>query len=101
MDVPLLDWGSTLFCFWHDSQCILSFLGLLERVFLRIGSAETDEHLENELARFLTPVLLKLSSQQKGVREKVGSEENKHFVDKVPSQKSSPHLAGYNFPVSF
>ncbi|XP_064625293.1 proteasome adapter and scaffold protein ECM29-like isoform X2 [Lineus longissimus] len=46
-------------------------LGLLERVFLRIGSAESDEQLENELARFLTPVLLKLSSQQKGVREKV------------------------------
>ncbi|XP_013777201.1 proteasome-associated protein ECM29 homolog [Limulus polyphemus] len=44
---------------------------LLERVFLRIGAAETDEQLQNALAKFLPPVLLKLSSPQEGVRKKV------------------------------
>ncbi|KAJ8917780.1 hypothetical protein NQ315_010686 [Exocentrus adspersus] len=46
-------------------------LMLLERVFLRLGSAETDEQLQNVLCKFLPPVLLKLSSQQEGVRKKV------------------------------
>ncbi|CAG9861828.1 unnamed protein product [Phyllotreta striolata] len=46
-------------------------LMLLERVFLRLGSAETDEQLQNILCKFLPPVLLKLSSQQEGVRKKV------------------------------
>ncbi|XP_060528524.1 proteasome adapter and scaffold protein ECM29 [Cylas formicarius] len=45
-------------------------LMLLERVFLRLGAAETDEQLQNVLCKFLPPVLLKLSSQQ-GVRKKV------------------------------
>ncbi|KAK4875583.1 hypothetical protein RN001_012005 [Aquatica leii] len=44
---------------------------LLERVFLRIGAAETDEQLQNVVSKFLPPVLLKLSSQQEGVRKKV------------------------------
>ena len=44
---------------------------LLERVFLRIGSADSDEKLENVLKKFLAPVLVKLSSQQDGVRKKV------------------------------
>jgi len=44
---------------------------LLERVFLRLGSAETDEQLEAALAKFLAPVLLKLASQTDGVRKKV------------------------------
>lgn len=44
---------------------------LLERVFLRIGSAETDEQLQNAVSKFLPPVLLKLSSTQEGVRKKV------------------------------
>ncbi|KAF5273782.1 hypothetical protein FQA39_LY00897 [Lamprigera yunnana] len=44
---------------------------LLERVFLRIGTAETDEQLQNVVSKFLPPVLLKLSSQQEGVRKKV------------------------------
>jgi len=44
---------------------------LLERVFLRLGSAETDEQLEASLAKFLGPVLLKLASQTDGVRKKV------------------------------
>ena len=50
---------------------ILSIAVLLERVFLRIGSAETDEQLETILNKFLTPVLLKLASQTDGVRKKV------------------------------
>ena len=44
---------------------------LLERVFLRLGSAETDEQLEAALAKFLAPALLKLASQADGVRKKV------------------------------
>ncbi|KAB0794456.1 hypothetical protein PPYR_11295 [Photinus pyralis] len=48
-------------------------LVLLERVFLRIGSADTDEQLQNVVSKFLPPVLLKLSSQQEGVRKKVRS----------------------------
>lgn len=44
---------------------------LLERVFLRIGSADSDEQLEQSLNKFLPPVLLKLSSQQEEVRNKV------------------------------
>lgn len=44
---------------------------LLERVFLRVGSANSDEQLQNVVSKFLPPVLLKLSSQQDGVRKKV------------------------------
>lgn len=44
---------------------------LLERVFLRLGSAETDEQLQASVCKFLPPVLLKLSSAQEGVRKKV------------------------------
>uniref|UniRef100_A0A8C5TWZ8 Ecm29 proteasome adaptor and scaffold n=1 Tax=Malurus cyaneus samueli TaxID=2593467 RepID=A0A8C5TWZ8_9PASS len=44
---------------------------LLERVFLRLGHAETDEQLQNIISKFLPPVLLKLSSTQEGVRKKV------------------------------
>nr|CAD7576129.1 unnamed protein product [Timema californicum] len=40
---------------------------LLERVFYRIGSAETDEQLQSAVSKFLPPVLLKLSSQQDGL----------------------------------
>uniref|UniRef100_A0A3Q3WNZ9 Uncharacterized protein n=1 Tax=Mola mola TaxID=94237 RepID=A0A3Q3WNZ9_MOLML len=43
----------------------------LERVFLRLGHAETDEQLQNIISKFLPPVLLKLSSVQEGVRKKV------------------------------
>lgn len=42
----------------------------LERVFLRLGHAETDEQLQNIISKFLPPVLLKLSSTQEGVRKK-------------------------------
>jgi proteasome component ECM29 len=40
-------------------------------VFLRIGSAETDEQLQIALAKFLTPVILKLNSGDESVRKKV------------------------------
>uniref|UniRef100_A0A8C9VU15 Ecm29 proteasome adaptor and scaffold n=1 Tax=Scleropages formosus TaxID=113540 RepID=A0A8C9VU15_SCLFO len=43
----------------------------LERVFLRLGLAETDEQLQDIISKFLPPVLLKLSSVQEGVRKKV------------------------------
>ncbi|GAB6029010.1 hypothetical protein CHUAL_004798 [Chamberlinius hualienensis] len=48
-----------------------SELELLERVFLCVGTAETDEQLQSVISRFLLPVLLKLSSQQEGVRKRV------------------------------
>ncbi|XP_012280899.1 proteasome-associated protein ECM29 homolog isoform X2 [Orussus abietinus] len=44
---------------------------LLERVFLRLGSADTDEQLQASVCKFLPPILLKLSSSQEGVRKKV------------------------------
>ena len=46
-------------------------LQLLERVFLRLGNAETDEQLQEAVSKFLPPVLLKLTSQNEGVRKKV------------------------------
>ncbi|KAM6972070.1 proteasome adapter and scaffold protein ECM29 [Aplochiton taeniatus] len=46
-------------------------LNQLERVFLRLGHAETDEQLQDVISKFLPPVLLKLSSIQEGVRKKV------------------------------
>lgn len=52
--------------------CFLFFLtDQLERVFLRLGHAETDEQLQDIISKFLPPVLLKLSSIQEGVRKKV------------------------------
>jgi len=47
------------------------FSGLIERVFLRIGSAESDEQLQTALGKFLTPVILKLNSSDEAVRKKV------------------------------
>ncbi|XP_061108083.1 proteasome adapter and scaffold protein ECM29 isoform X2 [Conger conger] len=46
-------------------------LNQLERVFLRLGHAETDDQLQDIISKFLPPVLLKLSSTQEGVRKKV------------------------------
>ncbi|XP_066506558.1 proteasome adapter and scaffold protein ECM29 isoform X2 [Hoplias malabaricus] len=46
-------------------------LNQLERVFLRLGHAETDDQLQDIISKFLPPVLLKLSSAQEGVRKKV------------------------------
>ncbi|KAG7160614.1 Proteasome adapter and scaffold protein ECM29-like [Homarus americanus] len=43
---------------------------LVERVFLRIGSAATDDVLQEELLKFLSPVILKLASPHEPVRKK-------------------------------
>lgn len=44
---------------------------LLERVLLRLGTAETDDQLETAVKKFLTPVLLKITSPSESVRCKV------------------------------
>jgi proteasome component ECM29 len=44
---------------------------LLERVLLRVGSAENDDQFQNVISKFLAPVLMKLASQRDGVRKKV------------------------------
>lgn len=44
---------------------------LMERVFLRFVTAETDGQFESVLSKFLLPVLAKLDSSQEGVRKKV------------------------------
>ncbi|KAL5016584.1 hypothetical protein ScPMuIL_006173 [Solemya velum] len=44
---------------------------LLERVFLRIGMADTDEQLQTALGKFLVPVLVKLNSPSEQIRKKV------------------------------
>lgn len=51
-----------------SSHCILPSV-LLDRVFLRLGNADSDEQLESCLTRFLPPVILKLTSPH----EQVGS----------------------------
>ncbi|KAG1680273.1 Proteasome adapter and scaffold protein ECM29 [Nymphon striatum] len=56
-------------CHLFFQICII-FQVLMERVFLRVGSADTDEQLQSAIGKFLPPVLLKLSSQQDGVRTK-------------------------------
>lgn len=48
-----------------------NFIVLLERVFLRLASVDSDEQLQAALCKFLPPVLLKLSSPQEDVRKKV------------------------------
>ncbi|KAK4005791.1 hypothetical protein OUZ56_010915 [Daphnia magna] len=63
-------------------------LALLERVFLRVGSADTDEKLEAVILKFLCPVLLKLTSTEENVRKKV-MELLVHFNKRV---KSRPNL---------
>ena len=51
-------------------QCLL-FIELLERVFLRIASAETDDQLEKTVGNFLSPILLKVASPHQEVKNKV------------------------------
>ncbi|XP_026680942.1 proteasome adapter and scaffold protein ECM29, partial [Diaphorina citri] len=62
-------------CVFHathaESRYLLLLALLLERVFLRFGSAETDEQLESMVTKFLPPVLLKLSSTHEEVKKKV------------------------------
>lgn len=59
---------------------------LLERVLFRLGTAETDEQLEATVIKFLTPVLLKITSPHEAVRCKVNDNGNsfiriKYFDD--------------------
>lgn len=49
---------------------------LLDRVFLRLGNADSDEQLESCLSRFLPPVILKLSSPHEQVL--LGVDKHKH-----------------------
>ncbi|XP_058129433.1 proteasome-associated protein ECM29 homolog isoform X1 [Anopheles ziemanni] len=46
-------------------------LELLERVLLRLGYADTDEQLQTTVNKFLTPVLIKITSPNENVRKKV------------------------------
>lgn len=48
-----------------------SFSELLEKVFLRIALAESDDKLEVSLHNFLAPTLLKLASRDEEVKNKV------------------------------
>ena len=74
--------------FYYTLIVEIFFLVLIERVFLRLGSAETDAQLEASVRKFLPPVLLKLSSTQEGVRKKV-MELLMHINKRV---KSRPHV---------
>ena len=56
-------------CYTMDEK--MSEDELLERVFIRLGNASTDEQLEEFTKKFLTPVLLKLASPNKDVQKKV------------------------------
>jgi hypothetical protein len=67
-DGTIKDWD--MFDMFRASH-FFQLSALLERVFLRIGSAESDEQLQRAVSKFLPPVILKLSSQQDGVRKKV------------------------------
>lgn len=51
------------------------FTELLERVFLRVASAETDEQLERTVGTFLSPLLLKVASPHQDVKNKVKMEQ--------------------------
>ena len=46
-------------------------LVLLDRVFMRLATAQTDEELTSAVGKYLSSCLLKLSSPQEGVRKKV------------------------------
>ncbi|OBS70608.1 hypothetical protein A6R68_00846, partial [Neotoma lepida] len=65
----------SMLCGKCSSRVLEAYSGVmhdqLERVFLRLGHAETDEQLQSIISKFLPPVLLKLSSTQEGVRKKV------------------------------
>lgn len=49
---------------------------LIERVLFRFGTADTDDQLEATVIKFLTPVLLKITSPNETVRCKVCLESN-------------------------
>ena len=64
---------------------MLCSIALLERVFLRVGSAESDEQLQVTIGKFLCPVLLKLSGTEENVRKKV-MELLIHFNKRIKSR---------------
>lgn len=70
-DIDKTNYKCFIFVTNLNTEPLNYFSALLERVLLRIGSAETDEQLQSVVSKFLPPVLLKLSSQQEGVRKKV------------------------------
>ncbi|KAK2167662.1 hypothetical protein LSH36_25g00006 [Paralvinella palmiformis] len=88
---------------------------LLERVFLKIGSADSDEQFEKTVGKFLTPILLKLSSPVEGVRKKVMEllvHVNKRLksrpqiqlpIDDLFQQYLDPNISGFvtNFTVLY
>lgn len=55
------------FKYFVSNSLPVTFLVLLDRVFLRLGNANTDDQLESCLSRFLPPVILKLSSPHEQV----------------------------------
>ncbi|CAG0913472.1 unnamed protein product [Notodromas monacha] len=55
----------------EDASSSMNVCLLLERVLLRVGSAEDDEQFQGVVSKFLAPVLLKLACQGDGVRKKV------------------------------
>lgn len=58
---------------WNYLICFLILIHteLLERVLFRLGTTETDEQLETTVNKFLTPVLIKITSPNESVRCKV------------------------------
>ena len=46
-------------------------LAMLEKVFFRIASANSDEELTEMIQKYLPPIILKLSSSREGVRKKI------------------------------
>lgn len=65
---------------------VVLFAELLERVLFRLGSADTDDQLEATVNKFLTPVLLKITSPTDVVRCKV-------WVSIVASDRQSFQLS--------
>ncbi|XP_064386642.1 proteasome adapter and scaffold protein ECM29-like isoform X2 [Halichondria panicea] len=64
-------------------------LELLERVFLRLGVAESDDKLESCLSRFLLPTILKITSPHKPVQDKV-LELLTHISKRIKSRPDVP-----------
>lgn len=58
-------------CLFKCELFVLLFTVLLERVLLKLGLTDTDEQLEQQLNKFLGPVLLKIVSPSEEVRKKV------------------------------
>ena len=69
---------------------------LLERIFLKFGSADTDAQFEAAVNKFLPPVLLQLKSSEEGIRKKVLEmlvHVNKRLKSRSVVSSSSRHSA--------